>query len=328
MKNFIKLYYILLGIFLFSQLTALAQNKNKLPSIMVIPSSKLCETYGCTKSVTINGETINVPDYEKAVQVEDIKLAIVSINESFSSYGFNLVDLGAKINALKMDEAQNNARVNKSGERIIMSDLDRLKSIARPDIVIDLTFSIKETADQDYYCTFILQALDSYTSKSIAQASGEGKPMMEKRVGLMLKEAVLKYLDNFQMLMVNSFMKMQTDGREVLIQIQRFPSGPEFDAEYTSPTLAMTDELKIIIEDWINKNSVKGQYSLIDASADLITFDPVNIPLFDTTRTPPKSYDAYSFTNGLKKFLKKELNIESTLEQVGLGKSILILGDK
>ena len=323
-KNLVLILLILCS----SAFLTSAQVKKKMPSIMVIPSLDLCKRYACVNQVTIYGSIDTVADYAKAVQIEDIKLAIASINESFSTYGFNLVDLGAKLTSLKNSEAQNNARVSKGGETIIMSDLDRLKNSARPDIVIDLSFSIKNTMDQDYYCTFILQALDAYTSKSIAQASGEGVPMMDKRVGLMLKEAVAKYLNNFQTLMVQSFTKMQTDGREVVIQVQRFPSGPEFDTEYESATLGMKDELKIIIEDWINKNAVKGQYNLTDASADLMTFDPVNIPLLDTTRTPPKAFDAYSFTNGLKKFLKNDLSIESTLEQGGIGKSVLIIGAK
>ncbi len=312
---------------LFLNLFAFAQPAKK-PSIMVIPSKTICKLNNCMKSTTVYGETKEYPDYRKAVEIEEIKLAIASINEAFSTYGFNLISLEQKLNILETEEAENNAIASKGGEKVTESDLDKLKAVARPDIIIDLTFSIKENDQGDYFCTFILEGLDAYTGASVAQGSGTGKPMIAKNVGVLVKEAVLKYIDNFQNLLTNHFVGMLTKGREIKVSIKRFPSGPEFDTEYTSKELAVTDELKVIIEAWVAKNAKNGAFATTSSSASKIDFDPINIPLFDETKTPPKAYDAQNWTNGLKKFLKKELQIESTLEPMGLGKAILIIGDK
>ena len=318
---------------LFLNLFAFAQPKK--PSIMVIPSVTLCKSKNCMKSTTAYGETKEYRDFRKIVEIEEIKLAIASIEEAFSTYGFNLINLEQKLNILETEEAENNAIANEGGEKVIESDLDKLKSVARPDIIIDLTFSIKENDQGDYFCDFILGGLDAYTGASVAQGSGSGKPMMSKNVSVLVKEAVLKYIDNFQNLLTNHFVGMLTKGREIKVSIKRFPSGPKFDTEYSSsitstltPPASEDIELKEIIEEWVRKNAKNGVFATTSSSASKIEFDPINIPLFDETKTPPKAYDAQNWANGLKKFLKKELKIESTLEPMGLGKAILIIGEK
>jgi len=319
--------HIILAISFLVGTLALAQAPKK-PKIMVIPSKTICREYKCLKSTQVSGETKEYPDYRKAVETEEIKLAIASINEAFSSYGFNLESLEQKLNILESEEAENNVITNKSGEQIVETDLDKLKSAAKPDIIIDLTFSIKENDNGNYYCTFILEGLDAYTGASVAQGSGAGSGMSDKNITLLVKEAVLKYMNNFQNLLTNHFVKMLEKGREVKLTIKRFPSGPAFDDEFESKQLAMTDELKALIEEWVRKNAKGGAYSLTNASDSKIEFDPINIPLFDETKTPPKAYDTQNWAKGLKDFLKKDLNITSSIIPIGLGKAILTIGDK
>ena len=57
-----------------------------MPSIMVIPSLDLCKRYACVNQVTVYGSIDTVADYAKAVQIEDIKLAIASMIQRYIKY--------------------------------------------------------------------------------------------------------------------------------------------------------------------------------------------------------------------------------------------------
>lgn len=75
-----------------------------------------------------------------------------------------------------------------------------------------------------------------------------------------------------------------------------------------------------------SKNTVKGKFSMADATENIIRCDQVRIPLYDANNN---AIDARQFAKGLQKYLKAApFNFEVKLMSRGLGEAILVLGEK
>ena len=73
-------------------------------------------------------------------------------------------------------------------------------------------------------------------------------------------------------------------------------------------------------------NTVKGLYSIDDATETHIRFSQVRIPLYDKDG---RAIDTRDFTNALRKYLRKEpYNVPSKIVLKSLGESLLIVGEK
>jgi hypothetical protein len=85
-------------------------------------------------------------------------------------------------------------------------------------------------------------------------------------------------------------------------------------------------EITDYINEWMQKNTVKGRFTMADASENIIRFDQVRIPLYDENNN---ALDARQFAKGLQKYLKAApFNFEVKLMTRGLGEAILVLGEK
>ncbi|MFC2176726.1 DUF6175 family protein, partial [Bacteroidota bacterium] len=165
------------------------------------------------------------------------------------------------------------------------------------------------------------QGLDAYTNKQIATAAGSGSPSFAADLPMLLEEAVLAHIDNFNNGLQRHFDDLFENGREVTIRIKRFDSWDEdLETEYNG------EELGIIIEDWISDNTVKGRYSTSIATENMMLFEQVRIPLYNERG---RAIDARRFTKGLQSYLKNPpFNITNKLMTSGLGQATIVLGDK
>ena len=86
-------------------------------------------------------------------------------------------------------------------------------------------------------------------------------------------------------------------------------------------------ELNEIIEDWLEKNTVKGKFGApeISPSGNRMTVENVRIPV---KNAKGRDLDPRTWARGLQKMLRSEYGIESQLSTKGLGQIQLILGDK
>ncbi len=294
----------------------------KKPTIMVVPSDQYCISRGYTMEFDNMGSKVTLPDYKAALQNDsDLKLVISKMSGIMSDRGFPLKDLEQELKNLANQGAELAMMTSKtSGAGIAESPIDALKRTAKSDIIMDLTFEKKKQGPKNYV-TFILNGLDAYTSKNIASASGTGLPSSAAQVELLLEEAVLAYMDEFNGRLMSFFEDAFSNGREIKVRIQMFQDvGFDLEEEYDG------DELSEKIEDWFAKNTVQGRFSLQDGTENFMQFEQVRIPMMNDKG---RAVDARGWLRDLQKYLKDDpFNIESKLYMRGLGEAWLLVGEK
>lgn len=294
------------------------------PTIMVVPSDNWCVQHGYVTEFNNEGTIVKVPDYKKAFQENsDLLLVISKVNELMAERGFPLKNLESSLKSLDNLAAEDAMLSSKGGSEINESPIDKLKKVAQADIWIQMTWSVNKTGPKQSV-TFNLQGLDAYTDKQIAGASGTGKPSITAELPVLLEEAVISHLDNFNSQLQNHFDDMFENGREVVLRIMTWDSwGHDLEDEDFGD-----DELGMIIEDWVADNTVNNRFSTSIATENMMLFEQVRIPLYTTRNGRERSVDARGWANELRKYLKSEFNIESKLMMRGLGQAQLVLGEK
>jgi hypothetical protein len=315
---------ILLSVFTFS---VFAQHAKK-PTIMVVPSDRLCISKGYKIEFDNQGTKVVLPDYKAALQNDaDLRLVISKMSGIMADRGFPLKDLEQELKNLALEEAENSMMMSKSGDELAESPIDALKRVAKADIIMDLDFQIKRQGPRKYI-TFVLNGIDAYTGKNIASASGAGQPSSAATPEILLEEAVLSHMDEFNGRLMTFFEDMFTNGREVKIQIKVWSSA-DIDLEEEYDLDGETEELNVFIEDWMADNTVEGRYSLSDQSENFMKFEQVRIPLFYERKGKQRAMDTKKFVNNLRKYLAQEpFNLECKLYMRGLGEAWLIIGEK
>ena len=209
---------------------------------------------------------------------------------------------------------------SKNGGSVAESPVDKLKKTAKADIIMQLTWTVNTTGPKKSI-TFNLQGLDSYTDKQVATAVGTGAPSFSAELPVLLEEAVLAHLDNFNASLQTHFDDMFENGREIIIRVKKFDSWDgDLEKDYGGK------ELGAVIEDWLAKNTVKGRYSTTDATENMMLFEQVRIPLYDASG---KATDARGFCKELQKYLTAApYTITNKLMMKGLGQATIVLGDK
>lgn len=317
MKNILKIS--LFSIALLSSASATFAQAKK-PTIMVVPSDVWCNQNGYMQEFDNQGTVVKVPDYKKALQENsDLLLVISKINELMTERGFPLKNLESTLKTLQDQAAEDAMVTSKAGSEIAESPIDKLKKTAKADIWMQMTWTMNQTGPKKSI-TFNLQGLDAYTDKQIAGASGTGQPSFSAEVPVLLEEAVLAHIDNFNSQLQKHFDDLFANGREVIIRIKAWDSFEDgLEKEIGDKMLSE------LIEEWMSENTVQGRFSTTDATENMMLFEQVRIPLYDAAN---KAVDTRGWTRGLQKSLKEKYQIDSKLMMKGLGQAQLIIGEK
>jgi hypothetical protein len=316
MKRYNK---ILLMVFLIlSEIAVFGQAKK--PTLMVVPSDVWCNKNGYLLSVDNQGTNQKFPDYKMAFQENsDLLLVISKINELMADRDFPLKNLETVLKTLANESAEDAMLTSKSGADVAESPIDKLKKTAKADIWIQLTW-IVNTSGPKKSITFDLQGIDAYTDKQIAGASGTGAQSFSTELPVLLEEAVLSQLDNFNSQLQKHFDDLFANGREINLRIKLWNSyNGDLESEFNGI------ELSEIIEKWVNDNTVQHRFSTTDATESMMNFEQVRIPLYNAGGM---AIDARGWGQELRKFLKSTYAIESKVMTKGLGGVTLVIGEK
>lgn len=321
MKKVNILFRLLLVLIISLSISKNCYSQAKKPTIMILPSDVWCNANGYMLEYNNQGTIVKVPDYKRAFQENaDLINVISKINGLMADRGFPLKNAESAIKTIESENAENAMLTSKSGSGVSESPVDKLKKTAKADIIIQLTWTINSTGPKKSI-TFNLQGLDSYTDKQVATAQGTGAPSFSAELPVLLEEAVLAHLDNFNVSLQKHFDDMFENGREIIIRIKKFDSWDgDLEKDYGGK------ELSANIEEWMAKNTVKGKFSTSDATANMMLFEQVRIPLYDATG---KATDARGFCKDLQKYLQAApFSIINKLMMKGLGQATIVLGDK
>jgi hypothetical protein len=297
----------------------------KKPTIMVVPSDNWCIRNGYTQTFDELGTLKTLPDYKIALQNEtDLLMTIAKINTMMADRGFPLVNLESALKNLERESAEVAMLSSKSGGNIAENPIDVLQRTANADIIIQLTYVINQEGPRRSV-TFLLQGLDAYSKKQIAGAQGTGEPSFATQTPILLEEAVLAHIDDFNSRLQVHFDDLFANGREIVFQARAFDSSPvDLEEEYTYNKEKL--ELGEIIEDWVSKNTVQGRFSTSGYTQNVIRFDQVRIPLYDDRG---RANDTRRWIRDLRNMLNgSPFNLESKIFTRGLGEVWLIIGEK
>jgi len=317
MKQFKKKIVTLIAILCVS----LVSGQAKKPTIMVIPSDVWCNTNKYMTTFDNQGTATKIPDYKKAFQENaDLLQVIAKINTLMADRGFPLKDMAQAIKSLESESAENALLTSKSGAGVAETPLERIKKVAKADIIMELTWTVNATGPKKSI-TYTLKGLDAYTDKQVAGATGTGAPSFSAELPVLLEEAVLAHIDNFNAQLQTHFDDLFANGREIIVRIKKFDSWPDdLEKEYNGK------ELREIISDWMHDNTVQHRFSETDSGETSMLFEQVRIPLFDANG---KAMDAKSFLKGLQTMLKTApYSITNKLMTKGLGQATIVLGEK
>lgn len=315
----LQLLIIALGL-LGSTNTLFAQAKK--PTLMILPSDNWCEQRYFMTEFDNQGTKQKVPNYKQAFQ-EDTELGqvISKIGSLMIDRGFPLKDAEQELKAIEARNAEDNMTTSTaSGSSISESPLDKLKNKAKADIIIQIWWKVTKT-DNGKVISFVLEAFDAYTSKRIASSTGNGTPNNTDIVPVLLQNAILSNIDPFAAQLQSHFDDMFNNGREILLTVKKWNSWDK-----NMETEIDGKEITDYVNEWLQKNTVKGKFSMADATENIIRCDQVRIPLYDSNNN---AIDARQFAKGLQKYFKAApFNFEVKLMTRGLGEAILVLGEK
>lgn len=305
--------------------TLMAFGQAKKPIIMVVPSDNWCIRNGYTMTYDEMGTLKTLPDYKMALQNEtDLLMTISKINTMMADRGFPLVNLESALRNMEQESAELAMLTSGSGGGIAESPIDVLQRTANADIVIQLTYVINQTGPQRSI-TFMLQGLDAYTNKQIAGAQGTGSPSFATETPVLLEEAVISHIDDFNSRLQVHFDDLFENGREVAFQVRIWDTSMidlEEEFNYQGERL----ELGEIIEDWVSENTIQGRFNTVNYTENVIRFDQVRIPLYDERQ---RAMDTRRWIRDLRSLLgRPPFSQEAKIYTRGLGEIWLIIGEK
>ena len=308
---------------LFACVAIVASAQIKKPELMVVPSDVWCITNGYYTEVENLGTTVKVPNYKQALQENmGLKLAIAKLNDLMAERQFPLQSLEQTIKNLEQRRMEDNLTMSKAGNELAESPLDEVARTAKCDIILELSWEVKDFGPK-HAISYILEGRDAYTAKTIGAVSGTGAQSFTADVDVLLEEAIVANMDNFNARLMDHFAEMQTIGREISLDIKVFANnaaGVDLETEFEG------EELIDIINEWLQVNTIQGRFSMPYASENVANFTQVRIPVYDERG---RAIDANGFAKMLAKVLKKEpYNIPAKVLVKGLGRAVIILGEK
>jgi hypothetical protein len=301
---------VILVVFLSFALNVFSQAAKK-PTIMVVPSDVWCNKNSHMQEFENQGKKSKVPDYRKALMEDaDLLLVMSKINELYVERGFPLKNLESELKNLE----RKSARKNQSS--VQTNPLTELSKVAKADIWIQLTWTVN-TQGPKKSITFNLQGLDAYTNKQIAGASGTGQPSFTAELPVLLEEAVLSHIDNFNSQLQKHFDDLFANGREVGLEVYLAES---FESDLETDQFGGT-QLSKQIKKWVKDNTVQGRFGQKYADELSMEFDQVRIPLFDANGD---ALDAQTWAEGLQTFLTG-IGVKCSVKMEGLGYAMVEL---
>jgi hypothetical protein len=283
------------------------------PSIMVIPSDNLLLRLGCLTEENQQGKKVYIRDYQKAFVEDDrLKFIISAIDERFAARGFPLEHLEQTLKQLQNETAAD------ATENFDTDAKTRILKVARPDIILDLTYNFTEMGMTNKL-TFIMEALDAYTLKSVASAQHAGVQTTSRDVEKLMAEQVENNINNLQDLMGQHFDDLRKNGREITLRIViENQAVDDFRRDRCGDSLPYA----MWVQKWVRANAVNGVQKRSMATAKELRFSSIRIPLFDEEGYPVSASD-WSFK--LTEALVEDCNIIAIDYTQGLGDAFVVI---
>ena len=302
------------------------------PTIMIFPSDGWLKDNGYAKFVDNQGVKTLVPDYAPALLDKNLNIAISTLDKMVSERGYPTVRLAETMKSINQGSAMDNAVEGRDGGAQETSILDELLNVAKADITWKVTWSV-ETNGIQKWVQYGIDALDSYTNKSIGVANDEGPKSMGASVGALLRQAVTDKMDGFLARHQDHFKNIAENGREIALDFRRFDSFEYYfndDVEFKGREM----EFSSLIRGFVGSIAKDRNFSYnpgenkIGITQLRIEMNEEVEDLFGGGDPVIEPMDATKFAKKISSFIKKQFGYPSKVTTIGLGKARITIGEK
>ncbi len=311
---------------------ALGGGSGMKPTIMIFPSDGWLKDNGYAKFVDNQGVKTLVPDYASALLDKNLNIAISTLDKMVSERGYPTVRLAETMKSISQGDAMDNAVEGRDGGAQETSILDELLNVAKADITWKVTWSV-ETNGIQTWVSYGIDALDSYTNKSIGVANDDGPKSMSASVGALLRQAVTDKMDGFLARHQDHFKNIAENGREIALDFRRFDSFEYYfndDVEFKGREM----EFSSLIRGFVGSIAKDRNFSFnpgenkIGITQLRIEMNEEVEDLFGGGDPVIEPMDATKFAKKISSFIKKQFGYPSKVTTIGLGKARITIGEK
>ena len=311
---------------------ALGGDSGMKPTIMIFPSDGWLIDNGYAKFVDNQGVKTLVPDYASALLDKNLNIAISTLDKMVSERGYPTVRLAETMKSISQGDAMDNAVEGRDGGAQETSILDELLNVAKADITWKVTWSV-ETNGIQTWVSYGIDALDSYTNKSIGVANDDGPKSMSASVGALLRQAVTDKMDGFLARHQDHFKNIAENGREIALDFRRFDSFEYYfndDVEFKGREM----EFSSLIRGFVGSIAKDRNFSFnpgenkIGITQLRIEMNEEVEDLFGGGDPVIEPMDATKFAKKISSFIKKQFGYPSKVTTIGLGKARITIGEK
>ena len=311
---------------------ALGGGSGMKPTIMIFPSDGWLKDNGYAKFVDNQGVKTLVPDYTSALLDKNLNIAISTLDKMVSERGYPTVRLAETLKSISGGSALDNAVEGRDGGAQETSILDELLNVAKADITWKVTWSV-ETNGIQKWVSYGIDALDSYTNKSIGVANDDGPKSMGASVGALLRQAVTDKMDGFLARHQDHFKNIAENGREIALDFRRFDSFEYYfndDVEFKGREM----ELSSLIRGFVGSIAKDRNFSYnpgenrIGITQLRVEMNEEVEDLFGGGDPVIEPMDATKFAKKISSFIKKQFGYPSKVTTLGLGKARITIGEK
>ena len=302
------------------------------PTIMIFPSDGWLKDNGYAKFVDNQGVKTLIPDYTSALLDKNLNIAISTLDKMVSERGYPTVRLAETLKSITGGSALDNAVEGRDGGAQETSILDELLNVAKADITWKVTWSV-ETNGIQKWVSYGIDALDSYTMKSIGVANDDGPKSMGASVGALLRQAVTDKMDGFLARHQDYFKNIAENGREIALDFRRFDSFEYYfndDVEFKGREM----ELSSLIRGFVGSIAKDRNFSYnpgenrIGITQLRVEMNEEVEDLFGGGDPVIEPMDATKFAKKISSFIKKQFGYPSKVTTIGLGKARITIGEK
>lgn len=292
------------------------------PKLMILPDKTWCMEKGYVTETQRNGKPVVREDYDKALIDKDFQNVSLAIKQIMAERGFPMVDALAQMEADDEDEMLDEAFEGaESGSAAATNAYDEILKRAKPDITLKLGWD-GSAFGTTYNMNYRLEAVDSYSNKSVAPIAGSTGDMRRSvPLAAALKQTAKNNMDQFCVTLNDYFQDLQDNGREIRLDVRILDNGDgtTMNSEFGGK------ELGDIIYEWVSDNTVNHQFTQrAGRQRNMQRYDQVRIPMFDSAGKPQ---DAARWVNGLRQHLNS-LGLKSENASSGIGAARIYIGEK
>ncbi|MBQ0103943.1 MAG: hypothetical protein KBS99_07220 [Prevotellaceae bacterium] len=230
-------------------------------------------------------------DIRKSLDVSNEKRQVIAqISGAFADKGFPTKDFYANYKSISQ---------NAAFEDDVQTDLkSQIIQSSGADIFVEADISINHQSDGNSV-RVVLKACEASTAKVLSSKIGDSGRFYTTDIGKLGAKAVEKAMDGFLATMQQSFEDIVVNGRSIVVNVS-FDEISDFDT--TSEVGESGDELRDVLEEWMEQNSFKNYYHIQGTTAKKMVFDDVRIPLKDPATG--NNYNINKFSRSLANFFK------------------------